>query len=69
MSVKTWVTGTISSKLRKTMPFLNKIMTDQTIKIFKKWAYDQKRAVLLVRAKVSICNLLSKRSIKWILWL
>jgi len=55
MGVKTWVTGTIFSKLRKTMPFLNKIMTDQTIKIFKKWAYDQKGAVLLVRAKVSSC--------------
>jgi hypothetical protein len=38
------------------MPFLNKIMTGQTIKNFKKWAFDQKGAVLLVRAKVSICN-------------
>jgi hypothetical protein len=53
MDVKTLVTGTISSNWSKTLPFLNKIMTDQTIKNFKKWAFDQKEAVLLVRAKVS----------------
>jgi len=35
------------------MPFLNKIMTDQTIMIFKKCAFDQKGGVL-IRAKVSI---------------
>jgi hypothetical protein len=29
-------------------------MTDQAIKNLKKWAFDQKRAALLVRAKVSI---------------
>jgi hypothetical protein len=57
MDVKTLATGTIFSKWSKTMPFLNKIMTDQTIKHFKKWAFDQKGAVLLIRAKVSLNRL------------